>query len=107
MMESGRRRRAEPFLLKVGTHLKTSLDGFDQPQPKMWVLTVAKHAPSAFRGIVGRFLGRIPKDGTEPNEVIRIQMLLLATQRRYLRRFSIRTPDVVPPLRFLRRPSVA
>jgi hypothetical protein len=63
MVESGWRTRAEPFLLQVGTHLQIGLDGFDQPQPKMWVLAVAKDAATAFSGIVGWFPGRIPKEG--------------------------------------------
>jgi hypothetical protein len=73
----------------------------------MWVLTVAKDAPTAFSGIVGGFPCRIPKEGTEPDEVVGIQVLLLATQRPDLRRFGIRTPDLVPPLGFLRRSSGA
>ena len=107
MVESGWRTRAEPFLLQIGAHLQIGLDGLDQPQPKVRVLAVAKEAPAAFSGIVGGFPGWIPQEGTEPDEVVGIQVLLLATQRRDLRRFGIRMPDLVPPLGFLRRLSVA
>ena len=79
----------------------------DRPQPNMWVLAVAKDAPTAFSGVVGWFPGRIPKEGAEADEVIGIQVLLLAPQRSELRRCCIRTPDLVAPLRFLGRPSVA
>src|SRR5262245_36532212 len=73
----------------------------------MGVLAVAKDAPTAFSSIVGWFPCRIPKEGAEPHEVIRIQIPLLATQRRELRRFRISTPAMEAPLRLLRRSSVA
>ena len=73
----------------------------------MRVLAVAKDAPTAFRGIVSGSPRWIPQEGAEPDEVVGIQVLLWATQRPELRRFGIRTPDLVPPLRFLRRLSVA
>ena len=82
VVESHWQRRAEPFLLQIGTHLEIGVDGFDQPQPKVWVLAAAKDAATAFGGIVGWFPVRIPQEGAEPHEVIGIQVLLLATQRR-------------------------
>jgi hypothetical protein len=61
------------------------------------VLTVAERAPTAFRGVVGAFPGRVVEEGAESDEMLVIQVLLLSTQRHQAARYLHFTGSRFPP----------
>ena len=61
----------------------------------MRVLAVAERAPTTFRSVVGGFPLRIVQEGTQTDEMIVIQVLLLSTQRRQRARLGVCLPGAV------------
>ena len=99
--------RAESLLLQIGTDLQIGFDRADQTQPKVRALAMTEEAPAPFCRIVGWFLDWVVQECARPTEVVCVEMLLLPAERSESRRGSVCAPDLVPLLRFLRRPSVS
>jgi hypothetical protein len=82
MVEARWRREAKQLALQVCADLQVGIDRFRQTKPEVWVLAVSERAPTTFGSIVRRLPCGIPQECAEPCEVVRIQVLLLTSQRR-------------------------
>jgi hypothetical protein len=85
--------------LQVCADFQIGVDRFGRAKPEMWVLVMAERASTTFGCVVGRLPGLIAEERAEPSEMVGVQVLLLAAQRRQIRRLSIGLPDPVPLLR--------
>jgi hypothetical protein len=68
------------------------------------LLAVADCSTTTFRGVVGGFPGSVVQEGTEPTEMVVVQVLLLSTQWGQRTRLGVRLPGAIVLFGFLSSP---